>query len=81
MKAVGPWHQDRWDLPPRAIGAEGSGGKQSSDPRLCRCGWGVVINTLESRGKQILGNGGLNCKQTVPGGELAALMDRLENIG
>ena len=54
---------------------DGSGGKQSSDPRLRRCGWGAVISTLASEGEDILGHasGGLEGKQTVPRAELTAL--------
>ena len=58
------------------IGAtDGSGGEQSSDPRLRRCGWGAVVSTLESEGMTVLAHasGGIEGKQTVPRAELTAL--------
>ena len=56
---------------PRIYGAgDGSGGKQSKDPRYRRCGGLVVVGALGSLKPLLTCYGGLNGRQTVPRAEL-----------
>ena len=58
-------------LPSGAVVAtDGSGGAWSTEPRLCRCGWGFAV--LDQDGEVLgKGHGPLHCwKQTVPLSEL-----------
>ena len=74
----GPWAHNPSPLhaSPRVYGAgDGSGRKQSKDPRYRRCGYGlVVVNSWGSLKPVLTCYGGLNGRQTVPRAELQAFV-------
>ena len=76
-KVTGAWEfvVGRWQLPPGACaGTDGSGGEYSKDPRLRRCGWGVVVSTLHASDQPLAtASGPVRGFQTVPRAELTAL--------